>query len=340
MTTEKPAAPLSTSDGARCYIAHFFAREMRRHDFTTYIATELAADFACALAQYLAATGKQPVGEVHPDDVAVDAFADAMKQKMAGARAKGRGGWEDPAQCSAVDLTRLLRDHVEKGDPRDVANFCMMLHQRGESIVAYLDLPYMSEDEVQPVGEVQGDARAQFEAWARWFAASVARNDEGDYASTATNSLWCAWQAAIAARQPVRIYGCCAQPDGELHTAECPNMRHLAARQPGAQEPFGYCADFDPAAHEFSHTFYYLAPGEKVPKGCTAFYTAPPAQGIDLGQLRKLADRWERTANDKDVAFKDRELIGMYDKGLMKCVRELRAALIDQRDAAPGVGNG
>lgn len=36
----------------------------------------------------------------------------------------------------------------------------------------------------------------------------------------------------IAARQPARIYGCCAQPEGELHTAECPNMRHVAARRP------------------------------------------------------------------------------------------------------------
>ncbi|MCX2892165.1 hypothetical protein ORG27_01050 [Stenotrophomonas lactitubi] len=36
---------------------------------------------------------------------------------------------------------------------------------------------------------------------------------------------------ALAAHPPVRIYGCCAQPEGELHTAECPNMRHLAARQ-------------------------------------------------------------------------------------------------------------
>ena len=69
MTTEKPAAPLSTSDGARCYIAHFFAREMRRHDFTTYIATELAADFACALAQYLAA--RQPVGAAEQLDRAL-----------------------------------------------------------------------------------------------------------------------------------------------------------------------------------------------------------------------------------------------------------------------------
>jgi hypothetical protein len=55
---------------------------------------------------------------------------------MAEARAKGRGGWEDPAQCRADDLSRMLREHVEKGDPRDVANFCMMLHQRGEAIAA------------------------------------------------------------------------------------------------------------------------------------------------------------------------------------------------------------
>lgn len=83
-----------------------------------------------------ALAARQPVGDQHPDDLAVDAFAAAMKAKMAAARAKGRGGWEDPAQCSADDLSSMLRDHVEKGDPRDVANFCMMLHQRGEAIAA------------------------------------------------------------------------------------------------------------------------------------------------------------------------------------------------------------
>ncbi|OBU52258.1 hypothetical protein [Stenotrophomonas maltophilia] len=77
-----------------------------------------------------------PVADQHPDDVAVDAFAVAMKAKMAEARAKGRGGWEYPAQCTAEDLSRMLREHVEKGDPRDVANFCMMLYQRGEAIAA------------------------------------------------------------------------------------------------------------------------------------------------------------------------------------------------------------
>ncbi len=89
-----------------------------------------------------ALAARQPVADQHPDDLAVDAFATAMKAKMADARAKGRGGWEDPAQCTADDLSRMLRDHVDKGDPRDVANFCMMLHQRGEAIAAR-----------QPVGE-------------------------------------------------------------------------------------------------------------------------------------------------------------------------------------------
>lgn len=67
------------------------------------------------------------------DDAAVDRFAKAMKAKLAVARAKGRGGWDDKEDLE-VHLSNLLRGHVEKGDPVDVANFCMFLHQRGESI--------------------------------------------------------------------------------------------------------------------------------------------------------------------------------------------------------------
>lgn len=75
-----------------------------------------------------------PAQEPHPDDVAVDAFAAAMKSKLAEARAKGRGGWQDKKQCSQQYLSTLLRDHVRKGDPRDVANFCCFLWNRGEGI--------------------------------------------------------------------------------------------------------------------------------------------------------------------------------------------------------------
>ncbi len=58
---------LSTSEGARRYVADFFATQLRRQDFGDYILTELAADFACALAQHLSA---QPSpGETLPPDM-------------------------------------------------------------------------------------------------------------------------------------------------------------------------------------------------------------------------------------------------------------------------------
>lgn len=67
----------------------------------------------------------------HPDDAAVDRFAVAMKDKLAKAREKGRGGWQE---CDAGVLSGMLRHHVEKGDPRDVANFCMFLWSLGHGI--------------------------------------------------------------------------------------------------------------------------------------------------------------------------------------------------------------
>lgn len=70
----------------------------------------------------------------HEDDHAVDRFASVMKDKLAKKRDEGRGGWEDKNGCSNEFLSKLLREHVEKGDPVDVANFCMMIHQRGERI--------------------------------------------------------------------------------------------------------------------------------------------------------------------------------------------------------------
>lgn len=74
--------------------------------------------------------------EQHPDDAAVDRFAKAMKAKLADARAKGRSGWDDPAACPVQHLADLLLAHIGKcnhGTFEDIANFSMMLHQRGAS---------------------------------------------------------------------------------------------------------------------------------------------------------------------------------------------------------------
>lgn len=104
---------------------------------------------------YLATTqaAPQPAAQ-HPDDAAVDALAALMKAKLAKQRAKGYGGWDDRSVLQQ-ELSYLLRTHVEKGDPVDVANFCAFLSARGEGIAA-------KPQEAAPVA--QGDA----EDAARW----------------------------------------------------------------------------------------------------------------------------------------------------------------------------
>lgn len=67
----------------------------------------------------------------HSDDFAVDRMAAAMKKKLAEKREQGYGGWE---HCEASNLRNKLYNHMEKGDPLDVANFCMMLWNRGDSV--------------------------------------------------------------------------------------------------------------------------------------------------------------------------------------------------------------
>ena len=79
----------------------------------------------------------------HTDDDAVDRFAEALKEKLAQARAKGRSGWHE---CDPRDLSTMLREHVEKGDPRDVANFCMFLWSLGQPINAAPTPPTSAAD--------------------------------------------------------------------------------------------------------------------------------------------------------------------------------------------------
>jgi hypothetical protein len=85
--------------------------------------------------------------------VAVDRFAVEMKAKLAAARAKGRGGWET---CPPEVLSRMLREHADKGDPRDVANFCMFLCSLGQ--------PISVAAPAAPAVDAQGERDAAFEA--------------------------------------------------------------------------------------------------------------------------------------------------------------------------------
>lgn len=69
---------------------------------------------------------------LHEDDLAVARFALAMCQKLAEARAKGRGGWQDKVDYPYERLCEDLLRHVYRGDPVDVGNYAMFLHQRGQ----------------------------------------------------------------------------------------------------------------------------------------------------------------------------------------------------------------
>jgi hypothetical protein len=73
-------------------------------------------------------------GDRAPDEIAdthlVHYVKLLMQDKLAAARKKGRGGWWDPERCSVLDLRRMLIEHVDKGDMRDVINLAAMVHAR------------------------------------------------------------------------------------------------------------------------------------------------------------------------------------------------------------------
>jgi len=56
----------------------------------------------------------------------------AMKEKLAKKRREGRGGWHRANDCDPGCLADMLLDHLARGDIVDVANFAMMLYNRGD----------------------------------------------------------------------------------------------------------------------------------------------------------------------------------------------------------------
>lgn len=150
-------------------------------------AAETMADRAFAAEKEV----KQLRGELaqHPDDVAVDALASLMKAKLAKQRDKGYGGWDD-SECTREWLSQLLRGHVDKGDPVDVANFCAFLSARGEGIAP----------QAAPAAVAVPDECAAFEAKFRHLDLSQKPDAWGHarYSHDAISLAWEAWQARAA----------------------------------------------------------------------------------------------------------------------------------------------
>lgn len=104
-------------------------------ELIAYLGREISSEAVSAIVMAHNATLAEPTTKAesaHPDDIAVDALATAMKFKLAKQRSKGYGGWD--TDCTQQRLSDLLRGHVDKGDPTDVANFCAFLSARGEGI--------------------------------------------------------------------------------------------------------------------------------------------------------------------------------------------------------------
>lgn len=97
----------------------------------------------------------------HSDDLAVDQFAQALKDKMRKSREKGRSGWDDKQQCPNGRLQQMLIDHLGKGDPLDVGAFAMMLFIRGERTNPPTREP-LSEEEIEKLVPWQGDPKDPF----------------------------------------------------------------------------------------------------------------------------------------------------------------------------------
>ena len=110
--------------------------------------------------------------EYHPDDSAVDRFAEAMRDKMEESREKGRSGWDSPFQCSPYRLATRLIDHIAKGDPVDIGNFAMMLFNRPDARGVLARVWALRFDQIAASPEDARDAK-----FFRWLTADLAGDE-------------------------------------------------------------------------------------------------------------------------------------------------------------------
>lgn len=68
----------------------------------------------------------EPTTSEHPDDKAIDRFANAMKTEMANRRARGRGGWDNKDECETRALQEMLLNCLVKGNPVHVGNLAIL----------------------------------------------------------------------------------------------------------------------------------------------------------------------------------------------------------------------
>lgn len=171
----------------------------------------------------------------------------------------------------------------------------------------------------QQVGEVQGDALAALVV--KW----RARQEEYDNQQSAESKK--GYEVDWTPDAKARSFECAAD---ELEAA-------LAARQPGAQVPYGWLISghaggpmFCPASHRHVMEANATDLSKEIGITIVEVYAAPTAHGIDLGPLVDAMNKAENLLR-KTGKFSRASVMGTL-------LEPVVSALIDsQRDAAPGV---
>ena len=76
---------------------------------------------------------QEEIFEINKSNKAINDFCEKMKEKMLISTVKkGRRGWDNPNEISKEGLIHMLKEHIDKGDMRDVGLFAMMIWFRDE----------------------------------------------------------------------------------------------------------------------------------------------------------------------------------------------------------------
>ncbi len=204
----------------------------------------------------------------------------------------------------------------------------------------------------QQVAEVKGDGLLE-SLVARW-------RKDADEAGTSDNML-CQKIANCTMRHAAELQAVIAarQPGASNQVVE--KIEQLAVdTQPGAQVPDAYLVQAVKDGEAWEHRWYiprwgdadpsaldgtvYEVRGKKHPELGTyrvkPFYSAPPAQGIDLGQFREPVNYWR--AHHKKWATDRFATMGrkIESERIVRRADNMLAMIDNPHDAAPGVSNG
>jgi len=168
---------LSTSEGGRGYIAELFRKRLNTHSYTRYITERLAADFACALAQWFE--------ENHPLDAQEPVELLASRMVKAWALAHGRPApWATAVEIMATitkqsdaekaallaldeqshpDLVGYCREkNIQRMRAGGLSGFMVEDEQHGEACIALFTRPAKDEpSDVQQLRTILEEVRQQ-----------------------------------------------------------------------------------------------------------------------------------------------------------------------------------